>query len=48
MGKRYILTFRNYDDKFWYEFQTNWFINMVRKMAIAVIKYDIVNVQYRR
>lgn len=48
MGKRYIITYRSVDDKFWYEYQTNWFIVMVIKAVHIIMKYDIVNIMYRR
>lgn len=48
MCKRYIITYRNIDDKFWYEYQTDWFIAMVIRAARIVMKYGIVNIEYRR
>ncbi len=48
MGKRYIITYRNIDDKFWYEYQTDWFIVMVIRAARIVMKYDVANITYSR
>lgn len=48
MGKKYILTFRNYDDKFWYEYQTAWLFKAIIRTITVRMKYDIVTLNYRR
>lgn len=48
MGNRYILTYRNYDDKFWREYQTAWLFKAIIRTVMARMKYDIVTLNYRR
>lgn len=48
MGKKYIITYRNYDCASWHQRQTDWFIMAMVLMIVTVPRFAIVDIEYRR
>lgn len=47
MGSKYRINYKQYNDKFGYEYQTNWFVIAIVKFALIRMKYEIVDFSYR-
>ncbi len=48
MGNKYIIDYRNYNDKFCREYQTNSFIKLVFKLFKLKRRYECINITIRK
>lgn len=48
MGNKYRIEYRQYKDKYCYEYQTSSLITALVKLIVVITKYELVDFMYRR